>query len=339
MKVLITGVAGFIGSTLAERLVREGIDVVGIDNFSDYYSRAQKEQNLKWLHTTVKKPWPRFRLVETRIQDTNLATLLADRTHVFHLAGQPGVRKSWGRDFDIYTSDNIQATQMLLDACVGTSIERLVYASSSSVYGDVLPANTAPPSAWNWARIESRDSRLREDGPTRPVSPYGVSKLAAEHLCSLYHSNYGVPSVSLRFFTVYGPRQRPDMAFHKFLLAAHTGQPITLYGDGQQTRDFTYVDDIVTALISAATRGVPGHVYNIGGGTRVTVRQVLHMIERVTGKSLNIVDVGSQKGDMRHTYADTTLARTELGFAPTMDLERGLAAEYAWLIAQQATHQ
>jgi UDP-glucose 4-epimerase len=225
---------------------------------------------------------------------------------------------------------------MLLDACVGTSIERLVYASSSSVYGDVLPANTAPPSAWNWARTESRDSRLREDGPTRPVSPYGVSKLAAEHLCSLYHSNYDVPSVSLRFFTVYGPRQRPDMAFHKFLLAAHTGQPITLYGDGQQTRDFTYVDDIVTALISAATRGVPGHVYNIGGGTRVTVRQVLHMIERVTGKSLNIVDVGSQKGDMRHTYADTTLARTELGFAPTMDLERGLAAEYAWLLSPPA---
>jgi len=329
MKVLITGVAGFVGSTLAECLVRKGVDVVGIDNFSDYYSRAQKEQNLKWLHTTGNPDeGPLFHFIETRIQDANLARLLADRTHVFHLAGQPGVRKSWGRDFDIYTSDNIQATQMLLEACVSTSIERLVYASSSSVYGDVLPANTTP-----------EDPRLCEDGPTRPVSPYGVSKLAAEHLCSLYHSNYSVPSVSLRFFTVYGPRQRPDMAFHKFLLAAHTGQPITLFGDGQQTRDFTYVDDIVTALISAATRGVLGRVYNIGGGTRVTVQQVLHMIERVTGKSLRIVDVGSQKGDMRHTYADTTRARIELGFVPTMDLERGLAAEYAWLIAQQATHR
>ena len=333
MKALITGVAGFIGSTLAERLVRSGVSVVGIDSFSDYYSTVQKRQNIQWLCTN---PPEKFRLIEQRLQDVALPELLSDCTHVFHLAGQAGVRKSWGRDFDIYTADNIQATQMLLEACVAAPIERLVYASSSSVYGDVLrPKNPSPKGQWAHYNPSAETSRLREDGPTQPVSPYGVSKLAAEHLCYLYHANHGVPTVSLRFFTVYGPRQRPDMAFHKFLLAAHTGQPITLFGDGQQTRDFTYIDDIVTAVVSAATRGTPGSVYNLGGGVCVTVRHVLELIERVTGRQLRLNDVGSQKGDMRHTHADTTRAQRDLGFAPTMDLERGLAAEYAWLITSQ----
>jgi UDP-glucose 4-epimerase len=164
------------------------------------------------------------------------------------------------------------------------------------------------------------------------VSPYGVSKLAAEHLCYLYYANYNVPTVSLRFFTVYGPRQRPDMAFHKFLLAAHSGQLITLFGDGQQTRDFTYITDIVMAMVSAGQRGVPGQVYNLGGGVCVTMQQVLQMIERIVGKPLNVVNVDAQKGDMRHTQADTSKAQNDLGFAPTMELERGLSAEYAWLL-------
>ncbi len=308
MKAFVTGVAGFIGSTLAERLVRAGEDVVGIDCFTDYYPRAAKERNLAFLRTS-----PNFRFIERRIQDADLGLELADRTHVFHLAAQAGVRKSWGRDFDVYTTNNIEATQILLEACVGTSIERVVYASSSSVYGDLV----AMP--------------MREDALPQPVSPYGVSKLAAEQLCYLYFVNFGVPTVSLRYFTVYGPRQRPDMGFHKFLRATLEGTPIAVYGDGEQTRDFTFVEDIVSANIAAAERGVPGRVYNIGGGSRVSLNHVLELIGRVTGRQPLIAREPEQKGDMRHTYADTALARAELAFLPTTDLERGLAAEFSWL--------
>jgi UDP-glucose 4-epimerase len=308
MKALVTGVAGFIGSTLAERLVRSGADVVGIDCFTDYYARAAKERNLAVLRTSGN-----FRFLEQRLQDADLDALLAERTHVFHLAAQAGVRKSWGRDFDVYTVNNIEATQVLLEACVGKPIERLVYASSSSVYGDLV----AMP--------------MREDALPQPVSPYGVSKLAAEQLCYLYFVNFGVPTVSLRYFTVYGPRQRPDMGFHKFLKATIQGLPIAVYGDGEQTRDFTFVDDIVAASIAAAERGVPGRVYNIGGGSRVSLNDVLDMIGRVAGRQPVIAREDAQKGDMRHTYADTERARADLAFRPSTDLERGLAAEFAWL--------
>jgi UDP-glucose 4-epimerase len=309
MRALITGVAGFIGSTLAERLVADGVDVVGIDCFTDYYPRAMKERNLSGLLTSRG-----FRFVESRIQDADLQALLADRTHVFHLAAQAGVRKSWGRDFAIYTENNIEATQILLEAATRMpSLERLVYASSSSVYGD----NTPMP--------------FREDAMTQPVSPYGVSKLAAEQLCFLYFANFKVPTVSLRYFTVYGPRQRPDMGFHKFLRATILGEPIAVYGDGEQTRDFTFVQDIVSANIAASIRGVPGRVYNIGGGSRVSVNEVLDLIGRIA-KRRPVVRVDSvQKGDMRHTYADTSLARADLAFAPTVGLEEGLTAEYQWL--------
>ena len=308
MKALVTGVAGFIGSTLAERLVRSGADVVGIDCFTDYYARAAKERNLAVLRTSGN-----FRFLEQRLQDADLDALLAERTHVFHLAAQAGVRKSWGRDFDVYTVNNIEATQVLLEACVGKPIERLVYASSSSVYGDLV----AMP--------------MREDALPQPVSPYGVSKLAAEQLCYLYFVNFGVPTVSLRYFTVYGPRQRPDMGFHKFLKATIQGLPIAVYGDGEQTRDFTFVDDIAAASIAAAERGVPGRVYNIGGGSRVSLNHVLEMIGRVAGRQPIIAREDAQKGDMRHTYADTERARADLAFRPSTDLERGLAAEFAWL--------
>jgi UDP-glucose 4-epimerase len=309
MKALVTGVAGFIGSTLAERLVGEGTDVVGIDCFTDYYPRAVKERNISGLLTK-----PNFRFVESRIQDVNLPSLLQDRTHVFHLAAQAGVRKSWGKDFAIYTVNNIEATQALLEAACGMrDLERFVYSSSSSVYGDLV----AMP--------------MREDALPQPVSPYGVSKLAAEQLCYLYHANYGVPTVSLRYFTVYGPRQRPDMGFHKFLRATILGEPITVYGDGDQTRDFTFVSDAVSANVAAATRGVPGRVYNIGGGSRVSVNDVLEMIARVSGRKPAVTVDPVQKGDMRHTYADTSLARTDLGYAPTVGLEQGLAAEHQWL--------
>jgi UDP-glucose 4-epimerase len=308
MKALVTGVAGFIGSTLAERLLEEGANVVGIDCFTDYYPRPLKERNLGALSTHRN-----FRFIEARMQDADLGALLADRTHVFHLAAQAGVRKSWGKDFSVYTVNNIDATQALLEACVERPIERVVYASSSSVYGD----NVAMP--------------MREDALPQPVSPYGVSKLAAEQLCYLYHANYGVPTVALRYFTVYGPRQRPDMGFHKFIRATLLGQPVSVFGDGEQTRDFTFVADAVSATIGAATRGIPGRVYNIGGGSRVSVNQVLQMIARVSGRQPLVSVESNQKGDMRHTYADTRLARADLGFAPSSELEEGLAAEYAWL--------
>lgn len=308
MNALVTGAAGFIGSTLADRLVGGGADVLGIDSFADYYPRAVKERNLAHLANH-----PRFRLLDTRLQDADLPRLLHDRTHVFHLAAQAGVRKSWGRDFGVYVVNNIEATQALLEACVGRPIERMVYASSSSVYGDT----TAMP--------------MREDALPQPVSPYGVTKLAAEQLCHLYHVNNAVPTVSLRYFTVYGPRQRPDMGFYRFLRATLLGQPVTVFGDGTQTRDFTFVDDAVRATIAAATRGVAGRVYNIGGGSRVSIEHVLEVIASVSGRRPTVVLDGKQKGDMQHTLADTTLARTDLAFLPEVALREGLEAELRWL--------
>ena len=308
MKALVTGAAGFIGSTLSERLLADGAEVTGVDAFTDYYAREIKERNL-----AGPRAHPKFQFVEARLQDADLPSLLRDRTHVFHLAAQAGVRKSWGRDFAVYTINNIDATQALLEACAGVKLERLVYASSSSVYGD----HVALP--------------MREDALPQPVSPYGVSKLAAEQLCYLYFANHGVPATSLRYFTVYGPRQRPDMAFHRFLQATHRGEQIRLFGDGNQTRDFTFVADAVSATVAAGLKGVPGRVYNIGGGSRVSMNEVIEMIGRVAGRRPLVTVDPVQKGDMRHTYADTSLAQADLGFTPTVALEEGLAKEYQWL--------
>jgi UDP-glucose 4-epimerase len=310
MRALVTGVAGFIGSTLAGRLLDRGDEVVGVDCFTDYYPRAIKELNLSGL-----RAHPRFRFLEAALQETDLAALLDGVTHVFHLAAQAGVRKSWGRDFRTYTVNNVEATQMLLEACVGRAIHRLVYASSSSVYGDEVPLP------------------MKEASVLRPVSPYGVTKLAAEQLCYLYFVNHGVPTVSLRYFTVYGPRQRPDMGFHKFLKAVMRGEPITVFGDGEQTRDFTFVTDAVTATAEAAAKGVPGRVYNIGGGSRVSLNHVLDLLGQVTGRDVLIRRAPVQKGDMRDTYADTSAARADLAFAPATSLADGLRAEYDWLTA------
>ena len=313
MKALVTGVAGFIGSHLASSLLDKGAQVVGVDCFTDYYPRAIKERNLE-----ENKLREGFRFAETTIQDADLNALLDGITHVFHLAAQAGVRKSWGKDFKVYTVNNIDATQILLEACVGRKIERFVHASSSSVYGD----RAALP--------------MREDSLPQPVSPYGVTKLAAEHLGVLYHVNHGVPAVAMRYFTVYGPRQRPDMAFNRFIRAAIKDEAIALYGDGEQTRDFTFVTDAVAATIAAGERGVPGVAYNIGGGSRVSMNQALKMIERVAGHPLKINREETQKGDMRDTYADTSLARKDLAFVPKVSLEEGIQAEYRWLNASPA---
>lgn len=313
MKALVTGGAGFVGSHLCERLLAMGAEVVALDCFTDYYPRALKEANVAGMRTH-----PRYRLVEAAIADADLPALLDGVTHVFHLAAQAGVRKSWGRDFRIYTELNVDATQILLEACVGRPIERVVYASSSSVYGDLA----AIP--------------MREDSVLHPVSPYGVTKLSAEQLCYLYFVNFRVPTVSLRYFTVYGPRQRPDMGFHRFMTALAEGRALPQFGDGLQTRDFTFVADAVSATVAAGVQGTPGRVYNIGGGSRVTLLEVFDLLGRVTGRPITVDVLPSQKGDMRDTYADTTLARAELGFAPSVTLAQGLEAMHAWFVGPRS---
>jgi len=308
VRALVTGCAGFIGSHLTAALLDMGATVVGVDSFTDYYSRAIKERNLE--ESRLREG---FRFAETSIQSADLPALLDGATHVFHLAAQAGVRKSWGKDFQTYTTNNIDATQRLLEACLGRDLKRFVHASSSSVYGD----RAAIP--------------MREDALPQPVSPYGVTKMAAEQLGYLYHVNHGLPVVAMRYFTVYGPRQRPDMAFHRFIKAALKDEPISLYGDGGQTRDFTFVADAVAATVAAGERGVNGRSYNIGGGSRVSMNDVIAIIEKVAGHPLKVNREPAQKGDMRDTYADTTLARQDLAFAPKVTLEEGIQAEYRWL--------
>ena len=304
MKALVTGCAGFIGSTLADRLLAEGYEVVGIDRFSDYYPREIKERNLSGAIGH-----PHFTLIE---EDILQMEAFRGVDYVFHLAAQAGVRASWGKSFEVYTRDNVQATQHLLECYKNTGIKKFVYSSSSSVYGDVeLP--------------------MREDRPVQPVSPYGVTKLAAEHLCYLYWKNYGVPTVSLRYFTVYGPRQRPDMGINKFVRAVLNGDAITVYGDGTQTRDFTYIDDVVEANVLAATSDVRGEVFNIGGGNRISVIDLIGAIEEVTGKSAIVEHAGEQKGDVKDTGADTRKAEELLGWRAGTGIARGLERYVDWI--------
>lgn len=310
MKVVVTGAAGFIGSHLTESLLADGHEVVGVDAFVDYYPRAAKEANLRQAGEAFPT---HLTFLEGRLQDLDLAPLLEGAGQVFHLAAQAGVRASWGKDFALYTDHNLLATQRLLEAAVAAGVPRVVYASSSSVYGD---ARTLP---------------LQEDAPCRPLSPYGVTKLAAENLALLYERNYGLPVVSLRYFTVYGPRQRPDMAFHRFLKAALDGAAIQVFGDGRQTRDFTFVDDIVRATRAAADQGRPGCVYNVGGGERIALNDVIDLIRNLTGRPLEVLRQSAQKGDMRDTLADTSAAQRDLAFRSTVSLRQGLAREWDWI--------
>jgi len=308
MKSIVTGVAGFIGSHLAERLIQEGHEVEGIDCFTDYYARSIKEQNLKGL---LKEPG--FAFMEANLLETDLNKILIGIDCVFHQAAQAGVRASWGEEFEIYTSLNVLATQRLLEACKDSKIRRFVYASSSSVYGD------------------SEELPLREKSLLKPVSPYGVTKLAGEQLCYSYWKNYQIPVISLRYFTVYGPRQRPDMAFHKFIKAILNGEEIEIYGDGKQTRDFTFISDAVSGNILAMNSNAEGEVFNIGGGSRVLLYEVLDSMQKIAGKTAKIVYRDVQKGDVRHTLADTSKAKEYLGYNPRVNLETGLAEQWKWL--------
>jgi nucleoside-diphosphate-sugar epimerase len=318
LKYLITGAAGFVGSSITDRLLSLGHEVIGIDCFTDYYSRSFKEANLAQARDNSKFKLIQEDLVNLAIKkdDSNLSELHALVNSVdviFHQAAQAGVRASWGASFNSYTHNNIFGTQVLLEACKNApKLKKVVYASSSSIYGNAESLPTI------------------EKVIPAPVSPYGVSKLAAEHLMQLYASEFNVPTISLRYFTVFGPRQRPDMAFNRWSRQALSGEAITLYGDGSQSRDFTFISDIVDANIAAADCLFSGQVYNLGGGTQATVNEVLSFIEKQVGK-LEIVKSERQKGDAKHTSADTKKAQTELGFSPKVSLEQGLLAEIAWM--------
>jgi UDP-glucuronate 4-epimerase len=300
---LVTGCAGFIGSHLTESLLADGWDVTGVD--------VRDGANLATAHE-----YDSFELIQGDLAELELREL-TECDVIFHLAGEPGVRGSWGERFDVYTRRNVTVTQRLLEAVPpGT---RLVYASSSSVYGDALRLPT------------------REDATPRPLSPYGVTKLAAEHLCVLYASQRGTDTIALRYFSVYGPRQRPDMAFRRFCEAIAAGEPIEVYGDGHQTRDFTYVADIVSATRAAATaeRG-GGRVFNIGGGSRVSLNRALELLAGHAGRPLDVRRGDREAGDAHDTGADISRARAELGYAPATRVADGLGAELEWVLAQRS---
>jgi UDP-glucose 4-epimerase len=321
--VLVTGCAGFIGSHLTDRLLADGHTVVGIDAFEEYYPRAIKEANLECACAN-----PAFTLHDANIldlaaeaapgglgggaTDSALAALLRDCACVYHLAAQAGVRASWGSSFEVYTRNNVLATQQLLEACIAAGARKVIYASSSSVYGD------------------QDELPLREDMLPRPRSPYGVTKLAGEHLCGLYHANHGLDVVSMRFFTAYGPRQRPDMAFHKFIKAMLEGREIVIYGEGTQTRDFTHVDDIVEGLV-LAKKAPPGAVMNLGGGNRVSLAEAIATLGEVMGVQPRMDVQPVEAGDVRDTWADVSRALELIGYQPTTELAGGMAQEYAWV--------
>ena len=305
MIALVTGAAGFVGSHLSAALLDGGAEVRGVDAFTDYYSRLRKEQNLAHLRGR-----PGFSFLEDDLSEAPLAPLLDGVDCVFHLAGQPGVRASWGPDFVQYVRHNIAATQRLLEASMLHPLRKFVFASSSSVYGDA-EAYPTPES-------------LRP----QPVSPYGVTKLAAEHLCEVYRTSFGVPVASLRLFTVYGPRQRPDMAFSRLVAAALAGEEFEVYGDGEQTRDFTFVGDVVKAMRDAAASDWCG-VANIGGGSRTSLNAVLDIVSNLCGE-LRVVRRPQATGDVRHTAADTSAAQAAFGYRPRTSLPEGLAAMVTW---------
>lgn len=308
MTCIVTGAAGFIGSHLCRRLLKKGFSVIGIDSFTDFYPKWIKNKNILPLMRDKK-----FEFIAEDINSIGLTKLLNRSDYVFHLAAQAGVRTSWGHNFSVYTKNNIEATQKLLEAVKDTKIKKFIYASSSSVYG-LCP-----------------ELPISETSPLYPFSPYGVTKLAAEHLCYLYYKNFGLPLVSLRFFTVYGPGQRPDMAFHKFFKTIAEGEQISIFGDGKQTRDFTFIDDIIEANFASLENGKLGETYNIGGGTRKKLEDIIPIIEKICEKKAEINWEEKQKGDVLHTFANIEKARKDLNYSPKTQIEDGLKEEWTWL--------
>ncbi|MFO0842142.1 MAG: GDP-mannose 4,6-dehydratase [Gemmataceae bacterium] len=305
MRCVVTGAAGFIGSHLCERLLAEGHDVVGVDAFIPYYPRAVKEGNL-----TVARADRRFRLAQLDLRADPLGEAVAGAEVIFHLAAMPGLDRSWV-DFEGYSGCNLLATQRLLEAVhqAKPPLRRFVHGSTSSVYG----LNACGDEAM----------------PTHPVSPYGVTKLAAEQLGRAYADTFGLPLVILRYFSVYGPRQRPDMGYHKFIEALLDDRPITVNGDGHQSRSNTYVADCVEATVAAANAPV-GELYNVGGGEAASVWDILARLEKLAGRPARVTQAPARPGDQRQTFADTTRLRTQLGWQPRTPLDAGLAAQWEW---------
>jgi len=303
---LVTGAAGFIGSTLTERLLADGATVTGVDCFTDYYDIALKRKNVE---PALKHA--NYELLELDLGAADLAALPRVDV-VFHQAAQAGVRASWGKDFTSYAHHNVLATQRLLERYRDEKLQRFVYASSSSVYGDA-------------ERYPTDEALL-----PRPFSPYGVTKLAGEHLVLLYGRNFGIPVSALRYFTVYGPRQRPDMAFHKFCKAMLAGEEIPVYGDGRQSRDFTFITDAIEANVRAWQRSAPQGVYNIGGGSQVDVLEAIAILEEALGVKAKLRFEPRPPGDPLRTRADATRLRTDLDYETKVGIREGLAAEAAW---------
>ncbi len=307
----MTGCAGFIGSTLSEALISDGHSVIGVDCLTDYYAKSLKLANLRGIRRSKG-----FKFIEADLASAKLSPVVTGVDAVFHLAAQPGVRASWGASFTRYINDNILATQRLLEALKGRKLEKLVYASSSSIYGDaeVLPTP--------------------EDVTPRPVSPYGATKLAGEHLCNVYFRNYGLPAVSLRYFTVYGPRQRPDMAFNRFISRISAGREIEIFGDGTQRRDFTFVGDVVAGTM-LALRAKPGSTYNVGAGRTVTLNEAIAIAESLIGKKAKVRRRETATGDVRSTSADISRIRDELGYSAQTPLEDGLNAQVSYQLGRK----
>jgi UDP-glucose 4-epimerase len=303
---LVTGAAGFIGSTLTDRLLADGVRVTGVDAFTPYYDPSLKRRNLEGARANGA-----FELLELDLAVADLSRL-PEVDVIFHQAAQPGVQASWGREFSAYTQHNVLATQRLLERYKQSKLERFVYASSSSIYGD---AESYP---------------THEGMLPRPFSPYGVSKLAGEHLTLLYGRNFGLPVTCLRYFTVYGPRQRPDMAFHRFCRAMLAGEPITVFGDGHQSRDFTFVSDAVEANVRAWKRASAQGVYNIGGGSQVEVLEAIAILEKHLGVKARVNLQPRPVGDPLRTRADATRLAADLGYATTVGISDGLAAQAKW---------
>jgi UDP-glucuronate 4-epimerase len=308
-RILVTGAAGFIGSHLTDRLLKLGHEVVGVDCFTDKYSRERKLRNLAWAKSTYG-----FRLVRGDLLDLDLRGVLGGVDGIAHLAGEPGVRASWGSNFALYLERNVRLTERLLRAVWREGARPFVYASSSSVYGS------------------DGGGPVTEDSSKRPASPYGLSKLAAEELVGLYARERGMPATTLRYFTVYGPRQRPEMALARFISAAAEGRSVEIFGDGEQVREMTYVSDVVDATVAALvqTPERSPRVYNVGGRTRTTVNGMLAGIRRATGSSMEAVYEPPAEGDVRSTWADSGRAARELGYRPRVGLEEGIRAQVEW---------
>ncbi|KMY50391.1 NAD-dependent epimerase/dehydratase family protein [Peribacillus loiseleuriae] len=309
MKILVTGAAGFIGSHLCEKLLTDkNNQIIGVDTFTGPTPKKLKSVNLGNLLNNT-----RFRLIETDLLTADLEKLLEEIDIIYHLAGIPGVRSSWGKEFDPYVSNNISVTQRLLETVKDKKIEKFIYASTSSVYGEV-------------------DGKVTENAYLSPLSPYGITKLTGEHLCNVYHKSFNIPIVTVRFFTVYGPRQRPDMAFHRFITQIMKGERLSIFGDGTQTRDFTYVTDCVEAIASIIYKGnVIGETINIGGKERASINEIITIIETLTGKKAMIDYLPKLLGEPTHTWADISKAKKLLSYDPEISLREGITKEIEYI--------